>query len=212
MNTDFEEKGYFLVKNFLEKDFAEFIQQYFYVRIKAGHSSHGETQAPGAYSFYSDPLIETILLCSIDLVSKISGKKLLPCYSYTRLYAKGDELTIHRDRPSCEISATLALGIPENEKIQPIYFSENEDQSNPVEILLSPGDLCVYRGCDLHHWRPPFTQKWYLQSFLHYVDADGPYKDCLYDTRPYLATPTSMRNTDLLGDHQDNLLNKFRLN
>ena len=46
-------------------------------------------------------------------------------------------------------------------------FSKNEDGSNASEIKLNPGDLCLYRGCDLYHWRPPFTQRWYLQSFLH---------------------------------------------
>ena len=38
----------------------------------------------------------------------------------------------------------------------------------------------------MNHWREPFT---YLQSFLHYVNANGPYKDFLYDKRPYLGMP-----------------------
>jgi hypothetical protein len=54
-------------------------------------------------------------------------------------------------------------------------------------ILKNPGDLCLYRGCDLYHWRPPFENKWYLQAFLHYVDGNGTYKDQLYDGRPFLA-------------------------
>jgi len=58
---------------------------------------------------------------------------------------------------------------------------------NPAEINLNPGDLCLYRGCDLWHWREVFAQKWYLQAFLHYVNADGAYKDNLYDGRPYLG-------------------------
>jgi hypothetical protein len=56
-----------------------------------------------------------------------------------------------------------------------------------VELKLNPGDLCLYRGCDLYHWRPPFENKWYLQAFLHYVDGNGTYKDQLYDGRPFLA-------------------------
>ena len=81
------------------------------------------------------------------------------------------------------------LGITDEEEINPIYFSKNENKSDAIEIKLNPGDLCLYHGCDLYHWRPPFTQKWYLQAFLHYVNADGPHKDHLYDKRPYLGMP-----------------------
>lgn len=183
----FKENKYQIVRNFIDEQFTLFIQDYFHLRIKAGHAETNDKQAPFSYPFYSDPLIETILESSCEPLSKISGFNLLPTYTYTRLYGQGDELVKHRDRPSCEISATLALGIPNGENINPIYFSEHEDGSNAKEIILKPGDLCLYRGCDLYHWRPPFTQRWYLQAFLHYVDADGPYKDHIYDKRPYLG-------------------------
>jgi hypothetical protein len=182
----FKQSGFQIVKNFLEPDFVKFIQQYFFLRIKAGHSILGDIQAPNSYSFYSDPLMETILSSSTESLSKISEFNLLPTYSYSRLYGMGDELVIHRDRPSCEISATISLAVPNND-ISPIYFSQNEDKSNAIEIILEPGDLCLYRGCDLYHWREPFKQKWYLQSFLHYVNADGEYKDHIYDKRNYLG-------------------------
>ena len=183
----FNQYGFQVIKDFLDPDFVKFIQQYFFLRIKSGQATLGDIQSPGSYCFYSDPLIETILDSATDSLSKITGFRLLPTYSYTRLYAKDDELKIHRDRPSCEISATLTLGIPDDEDIQPIYFSQSEDKLNPVKILLNPGDLCLYCGCDLYHWREPFKQRWYLQSFLHYVDANGEYKDHIYDKRNYLG-------------------------
>ena len=183
----FKKHGYFIIRNFLEPDFVKFIQSYFFTRINAGQAINGDIQAPHSYLFYGDPLMDTILGNSTKSLSEIVGFNLLPTYSYTRLYGMGDELKNHRDRPSCEISATLALGVPEGEKINPIYFSSSENKENPIEINLNPGDLCLYRGCDLWHWRESFTQKWYLQSFLHYVNADGPHKDNLYDGRPYLG-------------------------
>jgi len=183
----FKENGYQIVRNFIDEEFCLFIQDYFHLRIKAGHADTNDKQAPFSYSFYSDPLIETILEGSCEALSEISGIKLLPTYTYSRLYGIGDELVKHRDRPSCEISATISLGIPNGEDINPIYFSENEDGSDAKEILLKPGDLCLYRGCDLYHWRPQFTQKWYLQAFLHYVNANGPYSDHIYDNRHYLG-------------------------
>jgi hypothetical protein len=186
-NMTFEQNGYKIIRNFLEPQFVEFIQHYFYIRISADDSKKLDGQAPFSYSFYSDPLVETILDSSCEVLSKISGIDLLPTYTYTRLYAKGEELLIHRDRESCQISATLSLGFPEGESINPIYFSRTKSIEDAKKIILNPGDLCLYRGCDIYHWRPPFTQKWYLQAFLHYVDANGPHKDNLYDGRPTLG-------------------------
>ncbi len=183
----FNEQGYKIIRGFLDQEFVNFINQYFFNRINAGESEIGDSQAPNSYVFYGDPLMDTILGESTEKLSEVAGYSLLPTYSYTRLYGKGDELVIHRDRPSCELSGTIALGIPAGEKINPIYFSVNQDKSDAIEIKLNPGDLCLYHGCDLYHWREPFTQKWYLQSFLHYVNADGPYKDFLYDKRFYLG-------------------------
>lgn len=183
----FKENGYEVIREFIDKDFVKFIQEYFFLRIKAGHAQLGDDPSPTSYCFYGDPLIETILQTSINGLQDVIGYKLLPTYSYTRLYGKGDELKNHRDRSSCEISGTLALGFPDNDEINSIFFSQCQDKLNPIEIKLNPGDLCLYRGCDLWHWREPFKQNWYLQAFLHYVDADGPYTDRIYDSRPYLG-------------------------
>lgn len=182
-----KENGYEIIRNFLDIDFVKFINQYYFIRICAGQSIVGDEQAPNSYVFYGDPLMETILSESNDTLAKIIGNKLFPAYTYVRLYGEGDELKIHRDRPSCEISATLSLGIPEGEEVNPIYFSRTEDERDAVEILLNPGDLCLYYGADLFHWRKPFKQRWYLQAFLHYVDAEGPNKNLIYDGRPFLG-------------------------
>jgi hypothetical protein len=189
VNMNLNTEKYFIIRNFLDKDFAKFIESYFYTRIKSGAADSGDMQAPHSYSLYGDPLMDTILANSIQGIEKVTGMNLLPTYTYTRLYGKGDELKIHRDRPSCELSATLAIAVPEGEEINPIYFSKTENKEDAVKILLEPGDLCIYYGCDLWHWRDPFEQKWYLQSFLHYVRTNGQYANNIFDGRKYLGAP-----------------------
>jgi hypothetical protein len=55
--------------------------------------------------------------------------------------------------------------------------------------VLKPGDLAIYRGCDLDHWREKFIYDkqdesvWQVQGFFHYVDANGPYAKSKYDNR-----------------------------
>jgi hypothetical protein len=57
--------------------------------------------------------------------------------------------------------------------------------------VLQPGDLVIYRGCDLEHWREPFNindeNAWHVQGFFHYVDKNGPYKHYKYDQRTSLG-------------------------
>ena len=82
--------------------------------------------------------MDTILGEAAQKLSEVAGYSLLPTYTYTRLYGKGDELVIHRDRPSCELSGTLALGIPDGEEINPIYFSKNFIYNwNPIHFPTS---------------------------------------------------------------------------
>lgn len=183
----FKKNGFQVIKNFLEEDFVEFTQDYFSMKVNSGEIEIEDQQVIGSYEWYSDTLSETILQNSCESISNIIGINLLPTYSFVRLYMQGDELEKHIDRPSCEISATLSLGYDKNKGINPIYFSQTIDGLDAEEILLNPGDLCVYRGCDLYHWRPKIENKWVLQTFLHFVDADGPHKDNIYDNRSYLG-------------------------
>jgi len=197
----FKQDGYFVIREFLNQDFVEFIQQYFFLRIQSGEKvDYGSPQAAKAFEIYSDPLVETILNSSCDYFSEVTGINLLPTYTYSRLYQKDDELKSHIDREACEVSVTLALGLPEGEEINPICFSKTKDMKNAIEIMLNPGDVCIYKGCDLWHWRPPFTQKWYLQAFLHYVNANGPHKNCKYDERTNLnMAPARTARSGLLS-------------
>jgi PKHD-type hydroxylase len=54
-----------------------------------------------------------------------------------------------------------------------------------------PGDMVVYKGCDVEHWRPKLKARdneWVVQLFIHYTDANGPYKHLKYDGREKLGT------------------------
>ena len=42
-------------------------------------------------------------------IEEITGMKLAPSYTYYRMYLNGAILKRHKDRPSCEISATVCL-------------------------------------------------------------------------------------------------------
>jgi hypothetical protein len=153
-------------------------------------------QVVGAHAKYSDPCMETMLLKLHPLMEANTGLELYPTYSFHRVYRPGDELVKHTDRPSCEISCTLCFNYnyADESYSWPIYID-----GNPVS--LEPGDLVIYRGCDLDHWRNKFIgseSDWHVQGFFHYVDKNGPYDDYKFDRRENLGLVNKQQsNTQL---------------
>jgi hypothetical protein len=143
----------------------------------------GDKLVANTYCRYADPLFESLLLATVAPLEQVTAMNLIPTYSYWRFYQKGDELIPHIDRNSCEISVTLCLGY--NGDNWPIWIKDNE-QSIPIE--LEPGDMLVYKGCEVEHWRDPYMGLNHAQVFLHYNQNDGVNKNYL-DGRPMPAIP-----------------------
>ena len=86
----------------------------------------------------------------------------------------------------------------------PIYLSPNENVGAPdvknitaaskekgVRVDLKPGDILVYRGGELEHWREKFKGKECVQVFLHYNNRKTPgAKYNMFDKRPHLGLPS----------------------
>ena len=142
-----------------------------------------DEQIPNTYSHYADPVMETLLMKVLPVMQKETGLELVPTYSYVRAYKKGDILHKHKDRPSCEISTTIHLGGD-----QWSIFIEGE------KVLLDIGDMLVYSGCDLEHWREPFEGNICGQVFLHYNHLNGKFSDKnKFDGRPMLGLPSFIK-------------------
>ena len=108
-------------------------------------------------------------------IEKETNLKLKPIYSYNRIYLGGSELTKHKDRHACEISASITLK----------HFYNNKDYKWPLymgdlPLVINEGDGVIYRGHAIEHWRPVFKQPkqcWHHQLFVHYVNLNGPFKN-----------------------------------
>ena len=213
----FKKKKYTVIKQAISKDLAAFIANYFlmqkqvYDTCKAsryfspfetilGHYESKDEQIPDTYCAYGNIAMETLLLKCQPGMEKATGLKLYPAYTYARIYKKGDELKRHKDRFSCEISTTMNLGGDD----WPIYLEPNpkkggvkpgvgyvSDNTKGVRVDLKPGDMLVYSGCELEHWREKFKGKECVQVFLHYNNRKTPgSKDNMFDKRPHLGLPS----------------------
>jgi hypothetical protein len=133
----------------------------------------GDEQVPGAKIIADHELIfETLLEKVWPDIETLLGEELLPTYAYARLYSNGDELKVHKDRPSCEVSVTLQLG-RSHHYAWPIYMGENRCD-------MAEGDAVIYRGCDIDHWRNicDGPEGYYSgQVFLHFVRKNGPFAE-----------------------------------
>lgn len=197
----FKKNKYTIIKSAISKDLATFCYNYLLMKkqvydacIKYKYISPFESilgfyelakdQVPHTYCNYSDIAMETLLLKLQPIVEKETNLKLYPNYTYTRNYSKGDELVKHIDRMSCEISTTLNLG----GDMWPIYLEPKKGKS--LRFDLEPGDMMIYKGKELYHWRKPFQGNECVQVFLHYSDIKskeaGPN---MFDKRMHLGLP-----------------------
>ena len=193
---------YKIIKQAISKELAEFVYSYFLTKRKVARRFFddryispfttefgvwNDEQIPETYSHYADVAMETLLEKLKPLMEKESGLKLNETYSYARIYKKGDELKRHKDRYSCEVSTTLNLGGDE----WPIYLEPSgEEEKEGIKVILNQGDMLVYKGCDVEHWREKFEGENCGQVFLHYNDAsDEKAEQNKYDGRPFLGLP-----------------------
>ena len=199
----FKKNKYQVIKNAISTELADFCYQYFLnKRAVARHlfdekyisqfteyfGVWNDTQIPETYSHYSDIVMETLLQKVKPIMEKESGVKLTETYSYARIYKKGDELKRHKDRYSCEISTTMNLGGDD----WPIYLEPSGEVSKKgIKVDLKPGDMLVYSGCELEHWRNKFRGKECVQVFLHYNNRKTVgARDNMFDKRPHLGLPS----------------------
>ena len=209
----FKTKKYQVIRGALSKELANFIFNYMMLQRDAVDfmmknnkvnpanpfiGTRHDPQVPGAYSRYADWAMEALLMYMIPIMKAKTGLELIPTYSYTRLYEKGNILHRHKDRSSCEVSTTLHLGGDEWD----IYLEPNKNvgvipktgfvptTNKGIRVNLKIGDMLIYSGCELEHWREPFQGTICSQVFLHYNHASGPYaKTNLLDKRPFLGIP-----------------------
>ncbi|MEA5446019.1 hypothetical protein VCB98_09330 [Gammaproteobacteria bacterium AB-CW1] len=195
----FRERGYVLARQVIGRNAAMLYAQSALMQRDDYWMPEPAYQARGRYA---DAFGEAILAQLTPLVSEITGRRLEPCYSFLRIYQAGSQLRPHRDRPSCEFSVTMHVGKGPGAGDWPIWI---EGPDGPSAVSMEPGDLMVYRGAALSHWREPFHGDVWVQLFLHYVDADGPYAHYRYDGRRRLG---AFR----IGEDQRDLPDPSRLN
>lgn len=214
----FIENKYVVIRGAISKELAEFVFNYFNNKRQVANTfkqandplynsgcfgGWEDTQIPGTYSHYGDLAMETLLQKVKPIMESHTGLTLVETYAYARIYKTGDILHRHKDRPSCEISTTLNLGGP----AWPIFLEPDSSvgivtdegytpgDTPGVQVILEPGDMLIYRGCELEHWRDAATEDGCTQVFLHYNNAFSPAAEKnKFDKRRHIGLPANYQN------------------
>mgnify|MGYP003631341298 CR=1 FL=1 len=187
MSNSFQDEGYVAVDSLLDTPTVTTFSKYFENKIRRGEWKENfdrEEVGDSRYGYYSDPLLEVLLLRCLSTIEESAGLELEPTYSYARVYQGGEELLPHTDRPSCEVSASINIAVVGG--IWPIWVQYKDNE--PIKFLLSPGDAVVYKGCEAMHWRTRLPKEQLnVQLMLHYVDKNGPKVQYKFDERKALG-------------------------
>lgn len=175
-------ENYKILKNFFEKTKCLEMEDKLNCLFERGIYRNPDplcTLSPAFYGIFNDELVEIQ-----KKVEEIVGEDLYPCYSYSRIYQENDSLPPHTDRPSCEISLTLTLNY---EKYKwPFWLIDN---GQVVKIDLDIGDVLLYKGIEVMHFRHPMQeQQFQYQVFFHYVTKQGKYAGYKYDLHEKLSS------------------------
>tara|TARA_R100000773_G_C4212920_1_gene112028 strand:- start:266 stop:859 length:594 start_codon:yes stop_codon:yes gene_type:complete len=191
------------IKEFLPQQILNLIYSYSVLKFSNQRKFNIEGQSSSLIYEHGDYLMETLMDMSTPVVERNVQKKLWPTYSYFRIYDKGSDLKIHKDRPSCEYTVALCLGADPVDKPYEIFIGEEDETSDykyydfednnfnryriDHKFPMLPNNAVIFKGMDKIHWREICTHDHFITVFLHYVDQEGPYKEFKYDKRDSLG-------------------------
>jgi len=195
---DYQQRGFRILRGGLIGPLRESLKQVaapLLDRARGGDWREHDGESEGSTGWYGHKPVDTVMEFLAPMIAHASGGAALwPTFSYLRLYPRGTKLTPHTDRDSCEVAITAAVDSSDPTP-WPILL---EMQDGTIECIdLAPGDILVYAGRELLHWREPLQGDWRLQAMFFYVRQDGPFARWKYDTRPALGTPPPSVHPDI---------------
>lgn len=180
VNPTLREHGYLPVKGLIEPGVARFTYKTLLLKQWRGEC-YRDDQAPTSVSL-TDASTDALLLELQPKIEEISHCRLVPTFSYARLYFHGDGVLRRRDGRACEVSASIHLGKDGGESS--LWFTPDN------KVDMNDGDGTIYLGCQTDYWRDRFTGNVLGQIWLHYVVAGGPFVEHYHDGRPERFPPS----------------------
>jgi hypothetical protein len=165
----FKKNNYVVIRKAITKDLAAFLANYFFIKKQVYNTCSSAR--------YISPF-ERFLGYYESEKDQIPGA-----------YASYSDIAMETLMLKCQsiMEKTTDLGGDD----WPIYLEPSGlNGKKGVKINLKQGDMLVYKGCELEHWREKFKGDECIQVFLHYNNSRTPgSKKNMFDQRPHLGLP-----------------------
>ena len=171
--TTLNDLGYQKMNNILPVDFCNETAKTFTEKIIRQTSIEYDLMRGWIWKCYKPTPMQRMLEQVKSKIETVVGEKLLPTYSFITGYTNNSYMSIHKDRPACEVSVSINLASTFD---WGLYITDL--QGSTTKVITNVGDGVIYLGPQVEHWRDLLiTNKpeFYIQTFLHYVKANGKY-------------------------------------
>jgi len=158
---------YQIIKNFLPPELCKRMSDYMWQRYK-DEKYYFDIQCKISPAFMN-PFRNPQKVYK-EKLENILGISLWDTYNNARLYFKGEILEPHKDKDQCEIGSSITLGYSGN-KPWP-FFLYSHEKHKMIKVDLDIGDVLIYKGFELLHWRNPLEDEWQTQAFWFYNTND----------------------------------------
>jgi hypothetical protein len=152
------------------------LRAYFSALVEEGYCQYGDKIVPKRFVLHDDWVAAFFHHQLASFISRLAGVAMKPSYSYMVSYMPGATLPRHVDRRQCEITVALLVDyVPEASGPcpWPLFLEPADRATPPVAIHLTPGEVLIYRGRQLFHFRHALPEGHRSTSLLlHYVPAD----------------------------------------
>ncbi|MFS1899200.1 hypothetical protein BCU22_019195 [Vibrio cyclitrophicus] len=189
----FNEEGLLVIRNFITEKHIVLILRYLNI-VKDKYKKHhaltekrveNDKYHPNTFSFYSPLCTEVFLLDSLAKVEARVGVKLVPSYSYARIYYNGSNLERHTDRACSEYGISVCL--EKDNSSWPLIVIDRCGKEQ--QINLEVGDAVIFCGMELEHYRDILEGEFHTQMFLFYMPAELSDQEQFLDGRGSLGIP-----------------------
>ncbi len=162
-----------VVRGFIQPAQLAGIRRYLLALEQAAAFSPGDDQVELRDCLYDDDLARFLHHQLLPTVNQLVPVEVKPSYTYLVKYHPGAILRRHTDRPQCQWNVSLVLDTnPETDldRAWPIWVESHGQQR---AVRLGIGDLVLYRGTEVPHWRDALPAGQTCTVCLcHYVSSD----------------------------------------
>jgi hypothetical protein len=158
LEGDLTQRGFAVIPGFARGRLLESLRRYYAELVDEGFAKlGGEHGEPHRWVLHNDPAARILHAPLAALVSHVAGEPLKPSFTYLIKYLEGAALDAHRDRDQCAVTAVLQVDFdpePSGPTPWPLFFLT---PAGPDHVSLALGDLLVFRGTAIEHYREPLA-------------------------------------------------------